>query len=228
MCDPKTRFLIQGMKLFDPKRTRHLIALLLAGAFMVPSYVWGLNTVTTGFQTGSASNIKEIDAHTICRDIHHTGSNSYFVPTKFSNEWTAFRNGKPADVTLDDCITVSAWKAGCFVDTEAWDVPIDATGCGVAGTCTETDSIRWSAGDYQPTGSQGLGDFTISLPSDYTATWTGACTGTGNWCMDFNYPNGTHTATVTIRKNLNNAVVFTRAITATKQTTGACGGGPLN
>ncbi len=99
------------MKLFDPKRTRHLIALLLAGAFMVPSYVWGLNTVTSGFKTTTADI--GIDAHGVCKMVRHSSGAAVFVPTKTAGEWQAFRNNAPANVAIGNC-QICEYTAGSF------------------------------------------------------------------------------------------------------------------
>ncbi len=78
-----------------------LFSSFLGAICIVPLSVWAINTVATGFQT-TTSDV-EIDAHSTCQNVKHTWSNSYFVPTKTSAEWSAFRNNTPSDVALSAC-----------------------------------------------------------------------------------------------------------------------------
>jgi len=69
--------------------------------FWVPLWVWAINTVNTWYKTTTA--IVEIDAHSTCRTVRHTGSISYFVPTKSSAEWSAFRANEPSNIVTNTC-----------------------------------------------------------------------------------------------------------------------------
>lgn len=89
------------IKTWDPKRTNHLIALLLAGAFLVPSFAWGINTIATGYQTTNSHVV--IDAHNACQQVRHTSGAAVFIPTKTAVEWTAFRSNKPANIEIIGC-----------------------------------------------------------------------------------------------------------------------------
>ena len=89
------------MKFFDKARLPHLALLVVAGGLGIPTYVWGLGTVATGFQTSTTE--QEVNAHGVCHGVYHSGGTSYFVPTKTASEWTAFRNYKPGSVSLDEC-----------------------------------------------------------------------------------------------------------------------------
>ena len=112
-------------KIFSLRYVVYSLVLLLS----VSTYwfVSALNTIGAWFQT-TASNTT-IDAHNECRQVRHTWSQSYFVPTRTSAEWTAFRNNHPSDISIQGC---AAWweeigmMTGMFSDYHAtvvtwWD-----------------------------------------------------------------------------------------------------------
>ncbi len=111
------------------------ISLLLSTIFIVPFSVWAINTVSTGYQTTTTDT--EIDAHSTCQNVRHTGSNSYFVPTKTSSEWLAFRNNVPSDVALSDCdwwwYTLPPDLADVFDPTEPFDDYWTVNSCNPSG-----------------------------------------------------------------------------------------------
>ena len=120
-------------KIFSLRYIIYSLLLLLS----VSTYwlVSALNTISTWYQT-TASNIT-IDAHSECRQVRHTWSESYFVPTATSAEWTAFRNNHPSDVVLNGCIDR---YPGCDTDDiTIWTFTIAA--CNVWAT---TASTNWS------------------------------------------------------------------------------------
>ncbi len=110
-------------------------------------------------------------------------------------------------------------RAGCYIDTQAWDVP-SVGACFEDGGCTITDAISWSVGDFQRQTTHGLGDYEFRDPGLYTIQWTGACTGTGHSCTVYDMRNtvaSPHTATVTVRDRSTGQVVFTDTVEARKR-----------
>lgn len=72
--------------------------------------VYAVGGISTGFRvTGSSQTI---DAHGTCKQVKTTSGNNVFVPTKTSAEWSAFRNNKPANVSLGSCFAQSCIAAG--------------------------------------------------------------------------------------------------------------------
>ncbi len=102
-----------------------------------------LSTNKTAISLNSAWNdsttiISNIYEYWVCRRYWWTTDTGLFVPTKTSAEYTAFRNNKPSNITLNDC-PVSCWSAICS-----------------AGKCSES-SLRtalWKQIYYQNTNSQ--------------------------------------------------------------------------
>ena len=77
------------MKFYCPKRNRHLIALLLAGMFLVPAWSLALNTAETGFKVETSD--QRINAHGVCLYLNSKTATDWFVPTKSATEWADFR-----------------------------------------------------------------------------------------------------------------------------------------
>ncbi len=75
--------------------------MVIVAAIATPFIAKSLNTNNTGFKT--TTSYREIDVHGTCKAVKSNGGTQYFVPTKGSSEWTAFRNNKPSDVTLGLC-----------------------------------------------------------------------------------------------------------------------------
>ena len=71
----------------------------------ISGIVFAINTINTWYQTITVNQI--VDAHGICQQVRHTWSKSYFIPTKTSAEWSAFRSNKPEDVILSPCSSPS-------------------------------------------------------------------------------------------------------------------------
>ena len=65
---------------------------------------YAINTISEGFKNTPGSS-QVIDAHGVCEKVvNGTSDKTYFVPTKTSEEWQAFRDNIPTGVSLDDCI----------------------------------------------------------------------------------------------------------------------------
>jgi len=62
------------------------------------SVILAIGTQSTGFKTSSSA--QDVSFYDSCASVRHTGSTSYFVPTKTISEWSAFKSNVPADVTL--------------------------------------------------------------------------------------------------------------------------------
>jgi len=55
------------------------------------------------FYRGYTSQNIIVDEQSVCKSITNTGNKDVFIPTKTSNEWSLFRQNKPAYITLGDC-----------------------------------------------------------------------------------------------------------------------------
>ena len=92
--------------MFNKKPKLKIVILILAFA-LVPPTIWAIDTVSSGYKTTTSN--KEVNAHGTCQLVKHTGGTSYFVPTKTSSEWSAFRSNKPSAVQLSQC---TQWVRG--------------------------------------------------------------------------------------------------------------------
>jgi|GEM_PF-3789826 len=162
------------MKFYDPARLKYLVALVVAGAVLIPAASWGINTVATGYQTTTSE--VSVDAHSDCQKLSHTGSTSYFVPTKTSAEWTAFQNNKPSDVTVGDC---QSWYVA-DVNSLSCDAVCSAAGkiasANVHGsTCAsgENRPVGESANIAYPYGGWGPEADRVNAMSRDTSCWGG-------------------------------------------------------
>jgi len=59
------------------------------------------------FYTVDTGSTVTIDEHGICQKVANASGNRIFVPTKTAAEWAAFRNNRPAGVTLEGCLTIA-------------------------------------------------------------------------------------------------------------------------
>ncbi len=59
--------------------------------FSIPTGAFAIDTVATGFRVDGITPY-EIDAWSACRVVISENSNTYFVPTKTSSEWSSFRS----------------------------------------------------------------------------------------------------------------------------------------
>ena len=133
--------------------------LIIVVLFFTPLFVWAINTVATGYKTTTSN--QTINAHGVCRQVQHTASTSYFVPTKTSNEWLQFRNNKPGAVTITNCSTV-----GVIVDL--WQVYSSyPAGWGMFGFCTYSSNYNDTFNNAYNNGVPGWGfcDSTTGITS---------------------------------------------------------------
>jgi hypothetical protein len=110
--------------------------------------------------------------------------------------------------------------AGCFIDTQQWDLPT-LNMCESDGGCTTTNAISFSVGNHRsattPNGQPG-DNYTFDDVNAYTYTWTGWCAGqTTHVCSLFGLVNGNYLATVTVRRN-SDGQTWTFPIVAHKNT----------
>lgn len=87
------------MKLYDKNTLKNSFIFALIGFLMIPLMVWAIDTVATGFRaTATEKKIDIIAAsepgHTVndCYYVRSKTASDYFVPSKTSAEWTAFKN----------------------------------------------------------------------------------------------------------------------------------------
>lgn len=117
------------MKNLLSKKVNIILAAALVFVASAPLVIYAIDTVATGWRLeDSTVRSIEIDAHGVCHGVwNDSGTTDYFVPTKNSADWLAFRTNSPGDVTLYGCpVTdcVGEWQTdtsgggtGCYVDT---------------------------------------------------------------------------------------------------------------
>lgn len=84
------------------KFKKHKLYIIWSIIIALPLIVYAINTVSTGYKS-TPSSTHTIDAHGVCKNVTNNSSISYFVSTKSSGEWSAFRNNLPSGVSLSDC-----------------------------------------------------------------------------------------------------------------------------
>lgn len=84
-----------------------LVCFLFLGVLSLVDNVLALNNCSTGYKVDSGQN-KKVDCHGVCKNVKNNNSSDIFVPTRTSNEWSAFRSNA-SNVSLSSCITYS-WE----------------------------------------------------------------------------------------------------------------------
>lgn len=101
---------------------------------MVPSYMWGIDTVATGYKLNdSTTRSVEINAWSNCKALwNNSTTKDYFIPTKTSGEWTAFLNNTPSDITKYNCPVVDC--------VGSWQPSGSGSSCAYSGLCPSSDA----------------------------------------------------------------------------------------
>ncbi len=73
--------------------------------FAIPLFTYSLNSVLTGYRIDSGITDFSITAHSDCKRVTNASLLDYFIPTKESVEWGSFQLNKPADTTIEPCVT---------------------------------------------------------------------------------------------------------------------------
>lgn len=84
-------------------QTKSLITISLAALVLLalPLGLWAINTQEDGYQT--TTSFQEIRVHGDCKRVRHTGSKSYFIPTKTRDEADHVLSNPPADLEVQAC-----------------------------------------------------------------------------------------------------------------------------
>ena len=118
------------------------ISLVLVLIVALPGIAYSLNTILTGYQTtssdvtifaaydGSGEYQSSGEGIQLCNEVRHTGSTSYFVPTKTLFEHSSFINSNPSDTSVVECPVI-------------WEEDTDYLG----GTTCGADNCDVSEGD---------------------------------------------------------------------------------
>src|SRR3989338_4785263 len=103
-------------KIFSSK-----ILMIAVFAIVAIPVVYAINIVAEGFKSDSGAPALTIDAHGVCKKVTNISGKSYFIPTKISNEWSAFRSNLPFNVTLEDCVG-GAYVLDITVDSPNYNI----------------------------------------------------------------------------------------------------------
>ena len=82
------------------------------------SLVKALDTTETGYRLDPGETLN-LNIHDISRSVTNTGSNTYFIPTLTTGEWSSFVTNSPSDITVVeeiDCAGVpfgDSWQSDC-------------------------------------------------------------------------------------------------------------------
>ncbi len=73
--------------------------------FATPLIIHAIGTTDEGYEClpGTSRTITE---HTVCKQVHNAGADSYFIPTKTAQEWSDFIAAVPSlpDISLSECV----------------------------------------------------------------------------------------------------------------------------
>ena len=90
------------MKKFENKKIRFkwlLVAIFLLGGIFIFSD-------SLAYKIGKSKRSENITAHGVCKKVNGPNDKDYFIPTRTSAEWEAFRRHLPSGMSLGDC---SVW-----------------------------------------------------------------------------------------------------------------------
>lgn len=87
------------------KITLKFVLQIIGVVIFFPLAVSAINTTSSGFRVNNGDTNTTIDAWGTCQKVTNTSGKNYFVPTKTSAEWLAFRSHLPSGVTLSSCST---------------------------------------------------------------------------------------------------------------------------
>ena len=85
----------------------YLISSFVVGILSISAVYAVINTVEDGFR-GVVGVEQTVDAHGECRKIINSGADEVFIPTRTDGEWQDFRDNKPSDVAINNCV----WTCG--------------------------------------------------------------------------------------------------------------------
>lgn len=90
--------------------------------------VFALNTVDTGFQL-APNELKTIVAHDTCKKVWNATTNTHFVSTKTSMEWTNFYVNYPTGITVRSCdVSCSTLNKTGGYSSGVYAIDLDGTG----------------------------------------------------------------------------------------------------
>ena len=76
-----------------------MFGLIIIGTISIGTTIYAINSQSEGHKTTTV--FQNISYYDPCTTVRHTGSNSYFVPTKTEAEWISFKNNNPPDITIN-------------------------------------------------------------------------------------------------------------------------------
>ena len=160
-----------------------LISIVIGLVSFVAVTVYGINTTDTGFQVNAGVSNVTVDAWGTCNKVSNASAKNYFVPTKTSAEWTAFRNSLPANVTLSACCT-----------TGYLDGDLDGDGAGVYG-CYSSGTIVANNNDCDDTNASIKSGSTRTRYQSSTPGCGTACASETQTCSTGGVWSGTYSGT---------------------------------
>ena len=111
-------FLLVGITISGFTKTSETLALNLTGGPVDPGPIEF--TITPNNIIGKSNRSENITAHGVCKKVGGPSDKDYFVPTRTSAEWQAFRDHLPSGVSLGGCISpISSGDSTCAIHNGA-------------------------------------------------------------------------------------------------------------
>jgi hypothetical protein len=130
----------------------------------------------------------------------------YACPTGASAPILGRRVEVRRDCTPTVVETIKPLAAGCIVDTDVWDTAAFPS-CPNLTLRTSTDALLFSVGQVLNNGDE---QWVFENMGRFEVTWSGSCVAPAklneSQCALWNVPNGTYTATATVRDVVTNTV----------------------
>lgn len=155
---------------------------LVLVSFFIPVSIWAVGTLSSGYRLSRLTPLSidhSIQCNVTCKQLTTTGETSYFVPTKFCEEWDRFLTNKPADVSVVDCPLpacnqFTSCGSTCSYEGENYTTVAIGSQCWMQTPLKTRKKYDGSALTQWPYNTQG-----VSFNDRFSCenTWTNSCPG---------------------------------------------------